>query len=334
MGKVNKKLNVAKKPKTRKGKQVLLNRAPKIIENDKNCLFVKGGRTSETVNNIMQELYLLKKPLATQMKRHNPFHPFENEAGLTEFSQKFDASLFVFGSSTKKRPTCLTLGRMFDHNLLDMVEFNVTNYTPSSEFDTPRPTLGTKPCIILQGTEFENDETMSRVGNLFVDLFKGPSISQVRLQGLETVIQITSSGKKVLFRVYKTILLKSGTKTPRVELLEVGPRLDFELSRDKLASNNLWKEALKVPKELTVKPKKNTETDVFGTKLARVHVGKQHIDKLQTRKLKALKKPKIQGGVQKRTPNRGPKAKEGLQKRGVKTKSGIPKRSANRQAKV
>ncbi|CEF65779.1 Ribosome production factor 2 homolog [Strongyloides ratti] len=286
MGKVNKKLNIANKPKTRK-------------ENDKNCLFVKGGKTSETVNNIMKELMLLKKPLTTQMKRHNAFHPFENETGLTEFSQKFDTSLFVFGSSTKKRPSCITVGRMFDHNLLDMVELNVTKFVSSNEFKAPRPTLGTKPCIILQGTEFENDETMTRIGNLFVDLFKGPSVSQVRLQGLETVIQITAVGKNILFRVYKTILLKSGTKTPRVELIEVGPSIDFQLNRDKLASASLWKDALKVPKELTVKPKKNTDTDVFGTKLARVHVGKQHINTIQTRKLKALKRTKPQGDPKK-----------------------------------
>uniref|UniRef100_A0A0N4ZNJ3 Ribosome production factor 2 homolog n=1 Tax=Parastrongyloides trichosuri TaxID=131310 RepID=A0A0N4ZNJ3_PARTI len=294
MGKVNKKLNLANKPKTRKGKKILINRASKIVENDKNCLFVKGGRTSEAVNDLMQELFLLKKPLAIQMKRHNPFHPFEDETGLTEFSQKFDASLFVFGSRTKKRPNCITMGRMFDHNLLDMVEFNVTNYVPSETFNMPRPTLGAKPCIILQGTEFETDETMKRIGNLFIDLFKGPSISQVRLQGLETIIQVTSVGKKVLFRVYKTTLLKSGTKTPRVELIEIGPRIDFELNREKIASTSLWKEALTVPKELTVKPKKNTDTDVFGTKLARVHIGKQHINTLQTRKMKALKKPKGQ----------------------------------------
>ena len=31
-------------------------------------------------------------------------------------------------------------------------------------------------------------------------------------------------------------------------------------------------------------------TDVFGTKLARVHVGKQNLDTLQTRKMKALRK--------------------------------------------
>uniref|UniRef100_A0AC35TTS3 Ribosome production factor 2 homolog n=1 Tax=Rhabditophanes sp. KR3021 TaxID=114890 RepID=A0AC35TTS3_9BILA len=290
MGKINKKLNLVNKPKTRKGKSILINKQSKVVENDKNCLFVKGGKTTELVTAVMHEIYLLKKPLAVQLKRHNPFHPFEDETGLTQFSTKFDASLFVFGLNSKKRPNTLTVGRMFDHNLLDMIELQITNYVASETFKQPRPALGVKPVLVLEGGEFESDETMKRVGNVFVDMFRGPVVPQVRLQGLDTIIQITSVGKKIMFRTYCATLLKAASKTPRVELTEIGPRIDFEVTRNKLANPSLWRESLKVPKELTVKPKKNTETDVFGTKMARVHVGRQHINTIQIRKVKALKK--------------------------------------------
>jgi ribosome production factor 2 len=40
--------------------------------------------------------------------------------------------------------------------------------------------------------------------------------------------------------------------------------------------------------------RKNTSQDVFGTKLGRIHVGKQNVDTIQTRKVKALRKPKGQ----------------------------------------
>lgn len=55
--------------KTRRGKMFLQSRAPKIVENDKNTLIVKGGKTSETVTKALIELYQLKKPLAKNMKR-------------------------------------------------------------------------------------------------------------------------------------------------------------------------------------------------------------------------------------------------------------------------
>ena len=50
----------------------------------------------------------------------------------------------------------------------------------------------------------------------------------------------------------RILLKKSGSRTPRIELHEMGPRLDLELRRTKLASEELLKEARKVPKALKV----------------------------------------------------------------------------------
>ena len=61
-------------------------------------------------------------------------HPFEDASSLEFFSEKQDASLFVVGSHSKKRPNNLTFARMFDHKLLDMVELSVTGYKSCQEF--------------------------------------------------------------------------------------------------------------------------------------------------------------------------------------------------------
>lgn len=66
--------------------------------------------------------------------RNNPFHPFDDDTGLIKFSQKFDASLFLFGENTKKRPNTLIFGRMFDYQVLDMVELHITNFVSATEF--------------------------------------------------------------------------------------------------------------------------------------------------------------------------------------------------------
>uniref|UniRef100_A0A8R1E5M8 Ribosome biogenesis protein RPF2 homolog n=1 Tax=Caenorhabditis japonica TaxID=281687 RepID=A0A8R1E5M8_CAEJA len=60
--------------------------------------------------------------------------------------------------------------------------------------------------------------------------------------------------------------------------------------RRKLADDVLFKLACKKPKALNKKRRKNLSEDVFGNQLARVHVGKQRTDDIQTRKVKALKK--------------------------------------------
>lgn len=48
------------------------------------------------------------------------------------------------------------------------------------------------------------------------------------------------------------MLKKSGSRNPRIELSEMGPSLDLVVRRSKLASDDLYKKALKVPKEAKV----------------------------------------------------------------------------------
>ena len=49
------------------------------------------------------------------------------------------------------------------------------------------------------------------------------------------------------------VLKKSGTPIPKVELVEIGPSLDFTLRRCHLASKEVMKAAMKKPKEATVR---------------------------------------------------------------------------------
>ena len=134
-------------------------------------------------------------------------HLFEDETRIEKFSTKHDASLFVFGSHQKKRPNHLTFGRMFDNHVLDMYEMEIKNYIPAKDFNQPAPALGVKPCILLQGTAFESDEEMKRLGNLMVDWFRGVKVYNIRLQGLETVISFNVIDNMLLLRVYRYVLL-------------------------------------------------------------------------------------------------------------------------------
>lgn len=69
-----------------------------------------------------------------------------------------------------------------------------------------------------------------------------------------------------------------------------GPRVDFAVRRSKLPSEDLMKQACRRPKELKIAKTKNISVDNLGTKHGRIHIGKQEINKIQTRKMKGLKK--------------------------------------------
>ena len=55
---------------------------------------------------------------------------------------------------------------------------------------------------------------------------------------------------------------------------------------------SVLKEALKKPRGTEEKTKKNVSMDVMGDKIGRIHLGRQDLTELQTRKMKGLKRSK------------------------------------------
>ncbi|XP_054714316.1 ribosome production factor 2 homolog [Uloborus diversus] len=279
------------KPRTRPGKRFLENREPKLIENDKRTLFIRGANANNNVLQALKDFAALKKPNAVFFNRKNEMKPIEDSSKLEFFCQKNDASLFMFGSHNKKRPNNLVAGRMFDHHILDMFELGMEDFQPLKDFKTAKIAYSTKPMLLF--TEgFEGTPELQRIKNFFIDFFRGPIVEYVNLQGLEHLIAFSVVNNKILLRSYRVTVNKSSSKTHGVELEEIGPHMNFVIRRTKLASEDLFKRACKKPKELKPKKKKNIQKDVFGSTHGRVHMERQDYNRLQTRKLKGLKKRK------------------------------------------
>ncbi|XP_070568809.1 ribosome production factor 2 homolog isoform X2 [Ptychodera flava] len=226
----------------------------------------------------------------------NVLRPFEDQTSLEFFSEKNDASLFMYGSHSKKRPHNLIVGRCFDYHVLDMIELRVEKFKSLADFKNAKCSAGIKPCLMFSGEPFEQDYDYKRLKNLLVDFFRGPVISNIRLAGLEHVLHFAAVDGKIFIRSYRVNLKKSGSRTPRVELEEIGPSLDLALGRVRLASEDLFKKAMKQPKQAKIRKVKNISRDVFGTKHGRIHMQKQDLNTLQTRKMKALKRKSADAG--------------------------------------
>ncbi|BFZ24729.1 hypothetical protein BsWGS_27767 [Bradybaena similaris] len=283
-------MNRIVKPKTQRGRRALEKKEPKIHENSKNTLFLKGGNTSLTVSQVLKELHTLKKPNATIFSKKNTTRPFEDQSAVEFFSSKADCSLFMFGCHSKKRPNNIVVGRLFDGQVLDMAEFGVDKFVSMHEIKAQKTPVGIKPCIVVSGEFFEDNDDNKRVKNLFIDFFRGENVNKVCLSGLEHVISIHAVNGKIYIRNYRVLLKKSGSRVPRVELESMGPSLDLSMRRTRLASDDLFKRALKKPVEAKPKKKKNISRDDLGNKLGRIHMKTQDFNKLQARKLKGLKR--------------------------------------------
>ncbi|CAI8048707.1 Ribosome production factor 2 homolog, partial [Geodia barretti] len=84
------------KPKTQRAKRALETKAPKLVENTKSALFIRGGHTSETVTQALKDLSVFKKPEAVVLRRKNILRPFEDATSVV--------SLFI-GDFLKKTLT-------------------------------------------------------------------------------------------------------------------------------------------------------------------------------------------------------------------------------------
>jgi ribosome production factor 2 len=145
--------------------------------------------------------------------------------------------------------------------------------------------------MIFNGDRFESDEKCRYMKNFFLDFFNGEETSAINLAGLEHVISLTATpDDRILFRTYSIEMKKSGLKTPRVELKEMGPNYDLIIKRTTVPKAEIWNSAVKVSKEVKPKKAKNVEVDEMGDKYGRIHLGKQEIQKIQTRKMKGLKR--------------------------------------------
>lgn len=285
------------KPKNARAKRAVEAKEPKIVENTKQALFVPGQTSNQLLHDAMVDLCALKLPDGKRFNKKNEINPFEDVSSLEFFSEKNDTSLLVFSSSNKKRPNNLTWIRTFGYQLFDMIELQIVNHRLLRDFKAQTVGVGLKPMFTFNGTGFETDPVLMHVKSLFLDFFRGDTTDLQDAAGLQYIISISAGEVQedkpmplINFRVYKIRSFRSGQKLPRIELQEIGPRFDFKIGRRQAAAPDVEKEALRVPEQLRQKTKKNVEVDNMGDKIGRVHVGKQDLGKLQTRKMKGLKK--------------------------------------------
>ncbi|KAI4177968.1 MAG: hypothetical protein LQ343_000052 [Gyalolechia ehrenbergii] len=294
------------KPKTARSKRELAKREPLAHENTKTVLLLRGSSCSSLVQDVIADINALKRPFSVRFTKKNEIHPFEDASSLEFFSQKNDTSLLLFGSHSKKRPHCLTWIRCFGGQVLDMLEVYIVKDTARtlSQFKSEKCKVGLKPLLSFSGTPFEspvaNHYTLAK--SIFTDFFRGGESLNVDVEGLQMMINFAAgedaqdgSPAKIQMRCWRIITKRSGQRVPRVEVEEMGPRIDFTIGRTKEAEGSQWKEAMKKSKGVEPKPKKNIETDLVGDKIGRIHLGKQDLTELQTRKMKGLKRGRDAG---------------------------------------
>jgi ribosome production factor 2 len=315
-------------PKSIQSRRAVKRYGPKVFENTKKTLFLRGQNTSDVVVDAMNDLYCLLVPHAKRLQKRNAFLPFESRENLEFLGFKNDCSLFCFGSDSKKRPHNLTLGRHFDFHVLDMVELGIVaadRLDMSRMKDLPgaqnAASSGGKPVFVFEGSEWASEAFFIRLKNFLLDFFRGVegSISELVTSGLDrallfslrcndeaiaagdSVVVAPSSdvkrahkgkieGNTVLcMRQYALLKPEVVKDAAAIKLVDIGPNFDFEIRRVSFAEDQDFKQACKLPREALVYLKSLHGGNVSSDALGNLR-GQLHVGTQDVSKGLALRK--------------------------------------------
>ncbi|ORC87501.1 uncharacterized protein TM35_000211070 [Trypanosoma theileri] len=276
-------------PKTLKTRRALKKYEPKVVENPKKVLYLRGARTSSVVNDAMTDLFAITKPHCKKLKKRNAFHPFESREHLEFLGFKNDCSLFCFTSDSKKRPHNIVIGRQFDFHVLDMVELGILaadrlDMSQAKGLDVAA--LGGKPFFVFEGSEFDSDPTFVRLKSLLIDFFRGGTEAEINLDGCDRVLAFSlrsQNGEDACIAPSTDCYSSSNNSSSRpqrergntvlcmrhyalqkpptvggmpkslannVQLMDIGPNFDFLMGRASFATPAEFKVATRLPKEV------------------------------------------------------------------------------------
>lgn len=290
--------NLLKRAKSRKGKKALKDKAPKLVENTKKQVILRGTKASDIVLQALQEFHWLRSNNSIKLlNKKETKRPFEDISNIELLSRKKDSSVFIYGSHSKKRKHNLVFGRCFDYQLLDMIELGIDEKTFKTTIQMGKNgyITGSKPALVFHGEPFDNDDDFKIIKNYFLDILRGEEYTGMNLTALNRVIILTATkDKRILFRQYEISRKNSGQLCPYVDLEEMGPHIDFKFRRREAASLELFKLSRKQPKKPN-KSKKNISQNAFGERQGTIHMHRQDLDrikKIKSKTIKALRKTK------------------------------------------
>jgi ribosome production factor 2 len=215
---------------------------------------------------------------------------FSNNQSIEYFGQKNNTPLFAYTSDQKKKPMNLVLGSLFNFKVLDMFEYEVTNYIPISHF-SEKVLIDScmKPVIIFQGDLFETDFQLERMRRFFLDLFKLHDVDEVNISELRRVMIISvAEDREIKIRSFQVEGQIKEFSLDHLQLTEVGPSLNLKVRNIHLASKEFYDLALRQPKEAIIKKEKNIENNALGEKRGRIHMAKQNLNAVSLKKYKKI----------------------------------------------
>ena len=283
-----------RKATTHKGKLFLESLMPKVIEDPKQCLFINTENSTEIMRMVLNDLYLMRRDLSKKLtKKEKIVNVTENKSNIEFLCKKNNTTFFALSSHNKKHPMNLTLGCLFDFQLLDYFDFEVTNFLPMSYFKTDIViNSDLKPIIIFQGELFESDFNYDRLKKFFIDFFQLYDKESISISEMRRIIAISIEKDEKIVKIRNYQIngnLNNKNNLSKIELIEIGPSFDLKERKFTLGDEVLYRKTLKQPKGIKETKEKNIEKNkILGEKRGRLHMQKQNLGAVSLKKFKKI----------------------------------------------
>lgn len=193
---------------------------------------------------------------------------YKNSELTERLLAKTSTKLFMSISKNQE----LTLGRSFNNEIIDLLNFKILDYKLTKDFDVPGFELHAKYFILL------NNIGDKRKENLFIDLLNMRS-SKICLEGINYTWIISRSDDTYTMKYCRVFSDSS--------IQDIGPCLVMSLLNSYHCGDEKYK--LAIGENRNKKKSKNTFKNAFNDKIGVLHIDKQDLKEVKTRKSKAYK---------------------------------------------
>ncbi|KAM0674959.1 rRNA-binding ribosome biosynthesis protein rpf2 [Gurleya vavrai] len=210
------------------------------------CLFSSDKKSKQLLQNFS---HILPKVLFASFSSD----AFDNYTPLVSKMIKNNCSLFIANSNS-----ILTFGRIFNNEIIDLVEFKIKSFIPMNDFE-----INSRFFTALVNTEI-------RIENLFLDFFA--------FKGKEIVIEDV---KHVLIIEQEDKILNFVLESQKENL-----NFSLEIKRTFFCEDNVLRKSCERNK---VKKIKNVGRNKMGDVIGKLHIDKQDLREIQLKKARRVK---------------------------------------------
>lgn len=228
----------------------------------KNLLLVYDSRKALNVARELNEILMNIRRVKEKVE------PSTDKDQLEKLAIKLKCSLFLSIQTNKKDTIYISIGRLYDNEIIDYARFKLLDFKPVSFFKKS-PEKSCKYFLVMKGLS-------ARMSNLLLDMFS-TKMTDICIDHVSYALVLSERDTTFSLRY---------TKVGADGLEDVGPCLEMEKIDEYFCDEDVFRTSLGVQQD---KKQKNVTQDESMRKVGRIYVQRQDLREINLKKSRGYK---------------------------------------------